>query len=119
MFDWREYVELSNELYANGSQAALRSSVSRSYYSAYHHACEYALAHGYSGDSYHQRIIQWFLGSTRTPAEQKLGITLQDLKRLRVDADYRPEYTLTQMTCRSHLADVDKFLSSPEWTLSP
>jgi len=116
MFDWGEYLKLAKTLLDIDSQAALRSAVSRSYYSAYHCAGDYARAHGYDGQINHQPIIDWFKEPGRTKEERAIGLALQDLKDMRVNPDYYARATLTKKTCNSHVKDVAKFLSLPIWT---
>lgn len=100
-FDWKEYLEIAKHLQEQGNnnfhtEAAFRCAVSRSYYSAFCHAREYA------GDSASQRgftPLKNYQDHTRVRnyyknLRRQFGIThflLQRLQELRTKCDYDTE----------------------------
>jgi uncharacterized protein (UPF0332 family) len=102
MFDWQHYYLLARELLTQADstsyrEALLRSAVSRSYYAAYHRACDYLEEIGkYPSDQAfreitrgsHNLVIDIFFTATEMPEWKKIGKKLRKLKALRQGTDY-------------------------------
>ena len=103
-FDWGDYLELAKRLW-DASEAKLapppalrrdealrRSVISRAYYAAFHPANAY-VKRGSSGAGRqgNQHEVTWStLATSRDSAERLIGHKGDQLKKLRVDADYYP-----------------------------
>lgn len=98
-FDWSDYLALSQELFqgvqdsnANAKlhDAKLRSAVSRAYYSAYHvgrNHLEKVLKKTYPTTGKAHRLV----ADDLQERDAKLGQALKNLKRMRLEADYRTQ----------------------------
>lgn len=92
MFDWQGYLTLAEQLAAGGfHEAALRTAISRAYYAVYHRASSHLREHALVPASErltHQKV--WAtLGTDGDPVRLRIGVRGNELKRLRVEADYR------------------------------
>lgn len=93
-FDWRHFLFLAGEWYANPAtsqytEALYRSISSHAYYAAYHVAEEIARQLGMEATlsaSDHYRVRQFY--TNRGRLANQLSTILRDLYRLRIDADY-------------------------------
>jgi hypothetical protein len=92
-FDWDEFLTLAEELaQRNEDEAALRTSVSRAYYSAFHDAL--SRAERKCGPKQGGNSHQWCWDRynwTQDPACNQIGIDGGRLKFKRVKADYDPQ----------------------------
>ena len=93
MFDWDDYLGLAERLAQDsGDEPALRSAISRAYYSAYHAAARFVRERGLLVGS-HSHLAVW-----RAVAEQaggagsRLGVLGHRLKESRIEADYRTPF---------------------------
>ncbi len=93
LFDWSQYLILAKDLSTRSDEAALRSSISRAYYAAYHHAKTYCasksipIINSGGGNSDHYDLWETFgkRAGTTFAAVHTMG---NRLKRKRVNADY-------------------------------
>ena len=95
-FEWKDYLQLAEELLLRGDEASLRSCISRAYYSAFCRARDDA---GLDRQSYniHQAVIETYeLSSDRE--DRKIGRLLSEIKPRRIDADYRAEAVIHPAT---------------------
>jgi uncharacterized protein (UPF0332 family) len=123
--DWNAYLSLARELgQSNAStlsvtagDAAMRSAISRAYYSAYHCARAYIgeaevkrIAKGTDGS--HRAIWEW-LENRKSVQEKNVSTKGQRLRIERNDADYvdRPRKRLAEMVTTS-LLDADNIIRS-------
>ena len=94
-YDWGEFLELSTNLKNNPNipgpkEAAIRSAVSRAYYSAYHKAMEYGETIGFQRNynrTDHESIIAFFSSSSEMRLRY-LSISLNRMRDDRLSADY-------------------------------
>jgi len=94
-YDWGEFLEFSNHLKNNPDvpgpkEAAIRSAVSRAYYSAYHKAMEYGETIGFKRNydrTDHKSIITFFSSSTEIRLRY-LSISLNRMRQDRLSSDY-------------------------------
>ena len=92
-FDWHDYFLFAQKLTANPNlpgpeEAALRSAISRAYYSAYIQSRRWAEARGLiiSGST-HKAVIDYFKQS-RDKSQKNIGYELDRLRLYRTEADY-------------------------------
>ena len=99
MFDWKELIELSEEMIAADKckEAHWRCAVSRSYYSVFnlnHSRLIQANRIGTDRESKHSKV--WLeMAKNGTAAEKKLAAGAKRLLSARIDADYYAEVTLS------------------------
>lgn len=94
-YSWRDYLVFAQNIKADPTspgpkEAALRSAVSRAYYSAYHCALELGEKHGFNRTHFgndHKLIID-FLSQSGNPKFAYLSVMLGRLKEKRTCADY-------------------------------
>jgi uncharacterized protein (UPF0332 family) len=92
-FNWEDYHRLADDLKGRGDDAALRTAISRVYYSAYNqariHLQQRGIALDVSGASSHERIWREYLGKSKAAGSVcRYG---KDLHTKRVKADYHDE----------------------------
>jgi uncharacterized protein (UPF0332 family) len=101
VFTWRDYLELAEELGgALDNEAKMRSSISRAYYASYCNVRNYMIDNDRNiipkGESVHQYVIEYFWGnkkeSKKTAKRREIAITLDRMKRRRVNADYEDRF---------------------------
>lgn len=78
-----------------------RNCVSRAYYGAFHDAIPLAAAQRRAGRreqsmGMHERLIQQLVGKTNSREIRSIGVSLRELRELRVWADYDLERTMTR-----------------------
>ena len=89
-FDWKDYVDLSEELLNREEESCLRSSISRAYYGVF---CVTRNKKGYKnykpkpGENIHWVVINAYKNSSDRN-EQNIGRILDKLRKSRNDADY-------------------------------
>lgn len=94
-FDWREFFEFSKNIKNNPSvlgpkEAALRSAISRAYFSAYHYALDYAEEIGYKRidkGADHTGVLK-YLSEYSDVKVIFLSNYLKKLHNYRLEADY-------------------------------
>ncbi len=96
-FNWKDFLTFAENIQPGSSnigprEAALRSVVSRAYYSAFHAALEFGKQNGFistrSGDD-HPKIRQHFRESKPTDEKKrKISAWLERLHNYRLQADY-------------------------------
>lgn len=89
-FDWRDYVELAEDLLNETEESCYRTSVSRAYYGVF---CTARNKKGYQnyqakwGENIHRIVIDVYKNSPDR-SEKNIGRILDSLRRSRNDADY-------------------------------
>ncbi|MFH1860844.1 MAG: HEPN domain-containing protein [bacterium] len=85
-FDWREYVNLSEELVKREEESCLRSAISRSYYGVF---CLARNKLGYQNLHFnvHSKVIDTYRNS-KDIIREKIGKNLDELKKARNIVDY-------------------------------
>lgn len=117
-FDWSTFLDLAERLAESSDEASLRSAISRGYYALFHRARRYAVRHQFQPPgppiSTHQALIAWFK-QRPSDEEREIGDELDDLRKLRNDADYQvrsdfvPQFVkATLILCRRYLQQVDQ-----------
>jgi uncharacterized protein (UPF0332 family) len=113
-FDWNQYLTLAKTLSQRTTdEAALRSAVSRSYYSAFMLALQRAELSGYRDKSdatggSHQLVWRLY-GRNATSADcLRLAALGPRLRRRRIKADYKSEYPKLSEEVGSAIADADE-----------
>lgn len=91
-FDWKEFLEIAEELIERrGDVGAERTAISRAYYAAYHEAAAYYVGRGerlsLTGDD-HGLVWDWFLRSGANRASHQIGRNGLRLRQARRRADY-------------------------------
>lgn len=87
IFDWKDYIDLAEELLNRREESCLRTTISRAYYGVF---CIVRNSKGYKnhkGRDVHQRVIEEYKNS-RDRKEQNIGRILDSLRRSRNHADY-------------------------------
>jgi uncharacterized protein (UPF0332 family) len=99
----RNLLDLSKQIYdQNSSEAAYRTTVSRSYYSAFYVASERCKAESLHGHgNTHEGVIKALQGSKK---HQTAGNMMHTLRRCRTDADYKLEKPITASQVRKMLS---------------
>lgn len=118
-FDWREYRDLAYELQSPPrgdpcADAKRRTSVSRAYYAAYHHALEYyRQKYGRvprdERQGSHEALAQALIASE---AETEAGDMLAELKSYRHAADYHDDANVDDFLVMCSLTLTDEILDS-------
>jgi uncharacterized protein (UPF0332 family) len=98
-FDWKEYLTLAERLQMDGGQACFRSSISRAYYAAFCIARDKVGLKDYEpqrlGDvPIHKKVI-FTLRDSKKMSEKETSLILDQLRKMRNDADYLAEMTVT------------------------
>ena len=89
-FDWKDYVDLAEDLLNRAEESCFRSSISRAYYGVF---CIARNKKGYrnyksnQGENMHWIVINAYKNSSDAN-EQNIGRILDKLRRSRNDADY-------------------------------
>lgn len=99
-FDWKEYLTLAERLRTDGGQACFRSSISRAYYAAFCIARDKVGLKDYeperTGDPpIHKKVINT-LRTSEKMSEREISLILDQLRKMRNEADYLAEMTVTQ-----------------------
>jgi uncharacterized protein (UPF0332 family) len=92
-FDWNDFLTLAEELAARDDQASKRTAISRAYYSVFHAAN--ARAERTTGRSASLGNSHWWCWSqystTNDNLARKIAANGERLKKIRTQADYKPE----------------------------
>jgi uncharacterized protein (UPF0332 family) len=96
LFDWNNYLALAEELHKTSciltdNESVQRTSISRSYYAAYHHAYAYVEMKGceeLKGNGTDHKIVQDWVDID----EPELASVLGRLRKYRRNADYYEEF---------------------------
>ena len=97
-FDWKDYIDLAEDLLSNKKESYLRSSISRAYYGVFclaRNKKNYQKYRTQKGENIHWMVINAYRKSN-DPLEQRIGINLDNLRRTRNDADYKGEKTINR-----------------------
>jgi len=86
-FNWREYIDLAQDLLNRAEESCYRSSISRAYYGAFCLARNRKGYKKYAGAEVHRKVINAYKNSIHRN-EQNIGRILDKLRRARNDADY-------------------------------
>lgn len=91
-FDWGSFLSLSAQLASATSEAEWRTAVSRAYYGCYHICRQFARERTYCEPSRgrHSALMNWFKSFPDTQY-QTVGMGLERLYYMRLDADYKYE----------------------------
>jgi uncharacterized protein (UPF0332 family) len=99
-FDWKDYVYLAEELLSRSKESCLRSSISRAYYGVFCISRDKAGLKSYRprpkiDPGVHAKVISTY--KTSMDKDKKLiGLTLDELRRLRNKADYNGDMTINK-----------------------
>lgn len=121
MFNWNDYLQFAREQAVRQEQSALRSAVSRAYYSAYHHAKLYVRnrlpeVRIQPGLGSHKQLWGVLQETQRTKVERNAGNKGDELRRLRTLADYEADHPVNSQNARlaiDEAAHVLRLLSPP------
>jgi uncharacterized protein (UPF0332 family) len=113
-FDWREYLELAEELSERSEEACWRSAISRAYYSAFK---EFSLLSGLSfrGENSHKKLTDEFKNPDESLSENlelpsnqimTIGSILNELRMKRNEADYQGSVEITAQDAKSAINKV-------------
>jgi hypothetical protein len=117
-FDWKEYLNLAKFLSGNEKvrvdrEAALRSSVSRAYYAAFHHACDYAQdSHGFAPTRTgrdHGLVRKHYFN---IPDLNGIANDLLDLHKWRNKCDYDENLSNIVMLCENAIPKSEKIINA-------
>jgi uncharacterized protein (UPF0332 family) len=109
-FDPVEFFQLAEEIYANNtSQAAKRAVIGRSYYAAFLTARNKAGIPSKTQDG-HLRVIQYY--QSKDAASAVVGNQLNDLRKMRTDADYDCEMEILSRHAGSCLSQSRSILKA-------
>ena len=86
-FDWRDYIRLAENLMNHNDEAYLRSGISRAYYGVFCITRNKAGFKNYKKPDVHWEVINHYKDS-KGQKEQKIGNTLDQIRRFRNIADY-------------------------------
>lgn len=109
-FDWKSYVDLSDELINHQrtpglKEAYFRTAMSRAYYGVYGIACNFIVTRGIPSRT---QITHWFIRneyiSSNNETERQIGHNLKRLWRRRIDADYEAKATINASEATSSLS---------------
>ena len=100
---------LSNAI--NSSTTRRRTVIGRAYYAAYHELLGYAITQGYSpaGRSVHAQLRDW-LQLQGNPEVRRAGDIMEQMRKLRVDADYYPHINITVRDARDALENAGEII---------
>lgn len=114
-FSWSDFLRLARSLSTGGDEASWRSASSRAYYAAFHPAkCYVHSKYDLEGrGSEHERTWR-ALTLSSIAEEQLLGNIGDDLKRLRVHADYQTKTGFSSQQALQSIASATKLLSRLE-----
>jgi len=122
-FNWSDFLELAKQLQRAGSESSYRTAISRAYYAAFHPARAYVLTrHGQFLEKRSEHDQTWGRFARSNDAEEsQLGQWGNDLKRLRVNADYHlnratgsREVLTTLNYANKIIQQIEKFRSNAE-----
>lgn len=112
--DARDFLQVASDVLHYKTEACFRTSVSRSYYAAYHffcNECECLGIHIPKSPTGHETLITNFFNSgIRTAAD--IGRTINDLRGQRIDADYVLNAETTERTAELVLQKADRVIRS-------
>jgi len=103
-FDWIDYVKLAESLINQDNEADLRSGISRAYYGAFCIARDLTKSKykNCKGQGVHQKVSQYYKSSGNA-VERFIGITLDQLRKNRNDADYDGDKTIDSKSSKRAL----------------
>jgi len=111
-FDWSAYRAVAETLKDNADEASQRSAISRAYYCAYHQAINHLAEHHHFQISEdrpaHDQVWREFSGKGLSYRE--VWNKGDKLKKLRVDADYRSDVTISVETTATSLKLADRIV---------
>ena len=93
-FDWKEYIKLAENLIKQNNEACFRSGISRAYYGVFCIARNMAGYKNMKGAKVHKKVIDHYRDSSIS-WEQYVGNILDQLRKLRNEADYDEEKVIT------------------------
>ena len=110
MFDFSSYFDVANDLAGNNGEKYIRSGIIRYYYAGFGHARIYLVENMgevrfLDGKNIHKRICERLINS-KDNTEASIGEKLDDLKKIRNDADY--DWNLDEEYFRNRLMMVQK-----------
>jgi hypothetical protein len=122
MFDWKDYLDLANQVCEKvPGEAAQRTAISRAYYASYGKAWVYAESNGCSlqrSGSDHWTVWKWYGQQAHLASDENAKKALSLLKQLggrlrekRVKADYNPDLQHLDATAEFALKNADKVLT--------
>ena len=100
---------LSNAI--SSSATRRRTVIGRAYYAAYHELLGYAITQGYSpaGRSVHAQLRDW-LQLHGNPDVRRAGDIMEQMRKLRVDADYKPQISISIQDARDALENAGEII---------
>lgn len=111
-FDWSDYHVVAATLSKNTDEASQRSSISRAYYCAYHLALNHLSEHHnfqYSeGKPAHDQVWREF--NNKGLSYREIWNKGDQLKKLRVDADYRAGAVVNRNTAATALNLAERII---------
>jgi hypothetical protein len=117
VYDWADYLEVAKTLVAVvGGEGAERSAISRAYYAGYGKASEYAQSKGVDltgRGNKHEMVWEWFrTAHGKSTIHAGIAQDGQRLKRWRVNADYRANFSGCTSTVPTALSTAESILAN-------
>ena len=115
-FDWKQYLELAEELAVRDDEASARSALSRAYYYIYHLALGRARSNHFKelpDEGTHKQLWRLF-SDNPDPECKRLGQIAVRLKEKRERADYKEVYIRVQEEIPEVLGDAHDFAARLE-----
>ncbi len=108
-FRWEDFIDVAQHLSKKGTDAYLRSAVSRAYYAA---CCTLRdrLGIGFSGRSIHQEIIDT-LEISSSPDYRYCAKLLRDLRFIRNKCDYETSYSINGYNVKLAIERAKKIIN--------
>ncbi|MCK4416623.1 MAG: hypothetical protein KAV99_00460 [Candidatus Latescibacteria bacterium] len=110
-FNWRDYVDLAEELLNREEEACLRSSISRAYYGAFCIARNRKGYKNYTGADIHWKVIDEYKNSSDRN-EQDIGRILDKLRRSRNKADYNEDRPISKPLAERAVTSANQILAN-------
>lgn len=121
-FQWKDFVDVADELCNKNNEASIRCALSRYYYAAFGHSREYLTdtlkEHQYvSGEDIHSRVLNRFEDSS-FDEENIISDPLDRLRKSRINADYdkklrKHNMSIIKKETKFVLDKVDKLNQNP------
>lgn len=111
MFDWRAFLTLARGLATQKDEAALRSAISRAYYSAHNATSKILSDRTEISPTVHHTTLWRFLQSASTTHRKQIGIIGQRLMRRRNDADYEHRVGGLTASTTSSIEDAERIFN--------
>ncbi len=113
-FDWNELVSMSERIIiTDKTEASFRSSVSRAYYAAFHHAKDFLSfwqIPEFPDQSVHQSTVTRLFSMGKSEIAQ-IGRSLDRLRIKRVRADYESNIIINENEAKSSLDSAKKIIN--------